>query len=376
MTVPPGGVERPTVGLVLGAGGVVGQAYQVGVLAALEREARWDPREADLIVGTSAGSVTGAAIRVGVPASDLAASTCGDPMSSEGGALLKRIIPDDSPLPVPSVISLFRLWNPPSLALIGQTVRRPLAFRPDVAAMTLLPRGRVDISERARALHEMVGHNWPEGLWICAARRADGGRVVFGRDGSPQAPLASAVLASCAIPGYFTPIPIDGVEYFDGGVHSNTNADVLATQHLDTVIVVSSMSASRGRAASPDGLLRWSVHRRLERELAHLEADGTTVIRLEPGGETRPRHGAVGHGRAPGPPGGRGGLRRDPEQALVQPAPGRSGRVAPGLRRRLSRGAPPPPGWGTARAAHQENAAHQETRHGGTVRALPHRSPS
>ena len=162
MTVPSGGVERPTVGLVLGAGGVVGQAYQVGVLAALEREARWDPREADLIVGTSAGSVTGAAIRVGVPASDLAASTCGDPMSSEGGALLKRIIPDDSPLPVPSVTSLFRLWNPPSLALIGQTVRRPLAFRPDVAAMTLLPRGRVDISERARALHEMVGDNWPE----------------------------------------------------------------------------------------------------------------------------------------------------------------------------------------------------------------------
>src|ERR1700722_1067394 len=103
----PGGMEdaRPTVGLVLGAGGVVGQAYQVGVLAALEREAHWDPRRADLIVGTSAGPVTGAAIRVGVPASDLAASTCGDPMSGTGGALLKRIIPDDGPLPVPSVTS-------------------------------------------------------------------------------------------------------------------------------------------------------------------------------------------------------------------------------------------------------------------------------
>ena len=194
-----GGMEaqpRPTLGLVLGAGGVVGQAYQVGVLAALEREANWDPRDADLIVGTSAGSVTGAAIRVGVPATDLAASTYGVPMSRAGGALLKRIIPDDSPLPVPSVSSLFRPWNPPSLALIGRTVRRPLAFRPDVAAMTLLPRGQVDISARARALHEMVGDTWPEGLWICAARRTDGGRVVFGRDGSPRAPLAAAVLAA------------------------------------------------------------------------------------------------------------------------------------------------------------------------------------
>ena len=309
MRVLQGGAEepsstddpRPKIGLVLGAGGVVGQAYQVGVLAALEREAHWDPRDSSLIVGTSAGSVTGAAIRVGVPASDLAASTYGVPMSRAGGALLKQIIPDDSPLPVPSILSLLRPWNAPSLALIGRTIRRPLAFRPDVAAMTLLPRGRVDISARAHALHDMVGDNWPGGLWICAARRTDGERVVLGRDGSPSAPLASAVLASCAIPGYFTPITIGDVEYFDGGVHSNTNADVLKTRHLDTVIVVSSMSASRGRATGPDAFLRWSVHRRLEREIAHLEAAGTTVVRLEPGPETRQAMGlwAMAEHRAP-----------------------------------------------------------------------------
>jgi NTE family protein len=304
MRVLPGGAQpdhRPTVGLVLGAGGVVGQAYQVGVLAALEREALWDARDADIIVGTSAGSVTGAAIRVGVPATDLAASTYGVPMSPAGGALLKQIIPDDSPLPVPSVTSLFRPWNPPSLALIGRALRRPLAFRPEVAAMTLLPRGRIDISDRAHALHELVGDNWPEGLWICAARRADGARVVFGRDGSPAAPLASAVLASCAIPGYFTPITIERTEYFDGGVHSNTNADVLKTQHLDTVIVVSSMSAANGISASPDAFLRWSVHRRLAREIAHLEAQGTRVVQIEPGPETRQAMGlwAMAEHRAP-----------------------------------------------------------------------------
>jgi NTE family protein len=293
--------ERPTVGLVLGAGGVVGQAYQAGALAALEREFGWDARDADLIVGTSAGSVTGAALRVGVPASDLAASTYGRPTSKKGGALLKRILPDESPLPVPSVGSLLRPWNPPSPALIARTMRRPWAFRPDVAAMTLLPRGRIDISERAQALHELIGDEWPEGLWICAARRADGGRVVFGRSGSPGASLASAVLASCAIPGYFAPISIDGTEYFDGGVHSSTNADVLRSQHLDTVVVVSSMSASHGRAIGADGLLRWSVHRRLEREIARLEADGTAVIRLEPGPASRHAMGlwAMAEHRAP-----------------------------------------------------------------------------
>ena len=293
--------KRPTVGLVLGAGGVVGQAYQAGVLAALEREAHWDARNADIIVGTSAGSVTGAALRVGVPATDLAASTYGRPTSPKGGALLKRILSDESPLPVPSILSLLRPWNPPSAALIKRTVRRPLAFRPEVAAMTLLPRGRIDISERAQALEELIGDDWPEGLWICAARRTDGARVVFGREGSPPASLASAVLASCAIPGYFAPITIGGIEYFDGGVHSSTNVDVLKAQELDTVVVVSSMSASHGRAIGADGFLRWSVHRRLEREIGHLEANRTSVIRLEPGPGSRHAMGvwAMAENRAP-----------------------------------------------------------------------------
>jgi NTE family protein len=187
------------------------------------------------------------------------------------------------------------------MALITRTVRRPLAFRADVAAMTLLPRGRIDIGTRAHALHELVGESWPDGLWICAARRGDGARVVFGRERSPRAPLASAVLASCAIPGYFTPITIDGIEYFDGGVYSNTNADVLRSEGLDIVVVISSTSAHGGRAASPDGLLRWSVHWRLAREISRLEAEGTTVIRLEPGPAARHAMGlwAMAEHRAP-----------------------------------------------------------------------------
>ena len=272
----------------LGAGGVVGQAYQAGVLAALEREARWDPRDADIIVGTSAGSVTGAALRVGVPATDLAATTYGVPTSRRGGALLERILPPDAgPLPVPSVRSLLRPWNPPSPALITRVARRPLAFRPDVAFVTMLPKGQVDITDRARALDEFIGDAWPKGLRICAIRRSDGARVVFGREGAPTAKLAQAVLASCAIPSYFAPVTIDGKEYVDGGVHSVTNADVLKNEGLDIVVVVSSMSAAHGNAHGPDGFLRRSVHNRMEREITRLEQNGAAVIRLEPGGESR-----------------------------------------------------------------------------------------
>jgi NTE family protein len=282
------GSKGPSIGLVLGAGGVVGQAYQAGVLAALERETGWDPREAAVIVGTSAGSVTGTALRVGVPATDLAASLYGVATSRRGGAILRRILPSDAgPLPAPSVLSLLRPWTLPSPALITRVARRPLAFRPEVAAVTLLPRGQVDISERARGLDEHIGDRWPDGLRICAVRRSDGARVVFGRFGAPPARLAPAVLASCAIPGYFRPVTIEGTEYVDGGVHSVTNADVLRSEGLDLVLIVSSMSADRGSANGADGLLRRTVHRRMEREIARLEEAGTAVVRLEPGAESR-----------------------------------------------------------------------------------------
>jgi len=150
-----------------------------------------------------------------------------------------------------------------------------------------LPRGDIDISARAHGLDMHIGPRWPDGLRICAVRRRDGARVVFGRDGAPSARLASAVLASCAIPSYFRPVTIGDVEYVDGGVHSVTNADVLRTEELDTVVVVSSMSAAHGNANGADGLLRRTVHRRMAREIARLETSGTAVIKLEPGGESR-----------------------------------------------------------------------------------------
>jgi NTE family protein len=297
-----GSRKAPAVGLVLGAGGVVGQAYQAGVLSALQRETGWDPRQAAVVVGTSAGSVTGAALRVGVPATDLAASLYGVPTSRRGGAVLRRILPSDpEPLPTPSVGSLLRPWNLPSPALITRAIRRPLAFRPDVAAMTLLPKGRIDISERARGLDEHMGGRWPEGLRICAVRRSDGARVVFGREGAPPARLAAAVLASCAIPGYFRPVDIGGTEYVDGGVHSATNADVLRAEALDIVLVISSMSAAQGSANGADGWIRRTVHRRMEREISRLEQAGFVVISLEPGAESRAAMGlrAMAEDRAP-----------------------------------------------------------------------------
>jgi NTE family protein len=110
--------------------------------------------------------------------------------------------------------------------------------------------------------------------------------VVFGRPGAPEASLASAVAASCAIPGYFAPVRVGSREYVDGGAHSPTNADVLRTTGVDLAVVVSPMSAHGGRARTADAVVRRSAHRRLQRETARLRAAGIEVLAFEPTART------------------------------------------------------------------------------------------
>ena len=274
------------IGLVLCAGGTVGQAYQAGALAALENDLGWDPRGADVIVGTSAGSVTGTLLRLGVPASELAAWAAKAPLSLdslEAAGLLEGDRPEFPPF---TLHHWMRRWRLPAPQLVLRVARRPWAFRPGVAAMTLLPTGRVDMVKLAPGLQDAATDAWPDGLMICAARRSDGGRVVFGRANSPVAAVPEAVAASCAIPGYFAPVRIGGVEYFDGGVHSPSNADVLRDLGLDLVIAISPMSAAGGLPRTTDGVYRYSVHRRLERELGRLAKRGTTIVRIEPAAQS------------------------------------------------------------------------------------------
>jgi NTE family protein len=274
------------VGLVLGAGGTVGQAYHAGVLAALEHDLGWDPRSADVIVGTSAGSVTGALLRLGVPASDLAAWAVQAPLSVESAPYLRWLDRDRPEFPPLQLSHWMRRWRMPPLGLVRRIASRPWALRPGVLATAMMPAGEVDLREHVDVLDEVAAEGWPDGLWICAACRDDGDRVVFGRPGSPRATLAEAVASSCAIPGYFSPVEVDGREYFDGGVHSPSNADVLRHSRLDLVIVVSPMSAAGGLVKQLDGGIRYAVHRRLEREMCQLVDRGMRVVRFEPSEET------------------------------------------------------------------------------------------
>ncbi|SFO69160.1 NTE family protein [Geodermatophilus dictyosporus] len=273
------------VGLVLGGGGVVGQAYHAGVLAVLQHDTGWDARTADVVVGTSAGSITGSLLRAGVSPEDLAAWTVKAPLSGDDD-VLRTIAATDVPELAPfRPLDLFRrpmrLPGPP---LVARALARPWRFRPLAAGMTLLAPGRHDIVSQLAALREVEGDTWPErDLWVTAVRRSDGRRVVFGRPGSPPAPLHLAVAASCAVPGYFTPVPIGRHTYVDGGVHSATNAAVLRGTGVDVVVVVAPMSGSPGWRQDFTAAMRRYSQRQLDREVRALQAAGLTTVVFTPG---------------------------------------------------------------------------------------------
>lgn len=280
------------VGLVLGAGGIAGGAWHAGVLAALQEATGWDARRAEVIVGTSAGSITGSTLRAGLAPGDLLAVATGAPPSGEGARLLARVRTGEGAFRRTPRSGPPRPANPMLLRSLASLDPRPL-----VALAGLLPAGEVDGSVIARRVEELnAGRAWPHApLWVVAVRLADGRRVVFGRDGVP-AGLGEAVAASCAIPGWFAPVDIGGRRYVDGGVHSTTNADLLASSTavgggdpLD-LVVVSAPMAGRWRAmrANAATLSRTSARVTLEREVATLRRRGTEVLVLQPGPNDTP----------------------------------------------------------------------------------------
>jgi NTE family protein len=270
-----------SIGLVLGAGGMSGQAYHAGALAALAHDTGWDPRTADVVVGTSAGAVTGALLRGGVGADDLAAYGVQAPLS----AAMTRVAEAVDGHAALTPLRWYQVLRPgrfPGPGLLLALARHPERFM--TALLALTHAADADVEEQLDFLDSLLPA-WPvDDLRVCAVRRRDGHRVVF-RDGR-QSPRR-AVAASCAVPGYFAPVEIAGVEYIDGGAHTPTNADVLAPHDVEVVVVVSPMSASGSWGAGVDGLVRRTAGAWLAREVSLLRAAGKHVLVVEPGVDVR-----------------------------------------------------------------------------------------
>jgi NTE family protein len=217
---------RGTTALVLGGGGLTGIAWELGILHGLA-EAGVDLTEADVVVGTSAGSVVGAQLGSGLSLPDLYASQFEPPDAELGGRL--------------SRIAALKLVPPYVLPGNG---RDKLARVGRVARAAHEP-GSVDREGMIRS--RLPVHDWPDrDLRITAVETESGEFTVFTRESGVD--LAAAVAASCAVPTVWPPVSIDGRTYMDGGMRSTANVDVVAG--ADRVVVLAPLPRSVSRRTS------------------------------------------------------------------------------------------------------------------------------
>ena len=105
---------------------------------------------------------------------------------------------------------------------------------------------------------------------------------MFGAPGAPDATVAQAVQASCSVPWIFAPVQIDGREYVDGGVWSNTNLDIAPVARLTQVLCLNPIASLDIAIASPFGMLRAIAGSTAALETLALRARGAKVRMIGP----------------------------------------------------------------------------------------------
>src|SRR4051812_19127087 len=277
------------VGLVLGAGGVMGGAWLTGALEALTAESGWDPGSAENIVGTSAGSMIGALLASGLPPWFMVAHSAGERFDGLAGADGRPQADADRDAGAHFRFGALPSFGPGSWRLAMRTARQPLSHTPAALLSGWVPRGPISTEPLRETVRHVVPDGWVdrEGVWIVACDYETGRRVPFGREDSPEAELADAVAASCAIPGFYSPVRIAGRDYVDGGMYSPSNLDLLRDAALDLVICLNPTSSlDEIPVTSPlqrfAATMRGASGRRLGREAKRVREGGTEVLLIQP----------------------------------------------------------------------------------------------
>ena len=248
--------------MVLGAGGILGEAWMSAVLAGIAEESGFDPRRCRSYLGTSAGSIVGAMLCSRMhPRESLGRmpeqpeaeatdpGTGRDPLAAllrgagaMGGAAAKAVAP-----------ALLR-----GVAPGGGHVRR--------LALARVPRGRRSLADLGRGIDES-GAVWDGRLRVTAVELETGRRVIFDGSGEPRLTVGEAVQASCAIPGVFRPLEAGGRTYVDGGAWSLTNMDAADVSPGTRILCLNPTGGAHGGRLGPLAAVR-----ALSRSAAGLEA--------------------------------------------------------------------------------------------------------
>ena len=235
--------------LVLGGGGIVGIAWEVGVIAGLAERGVQLARAED-VIGTSAGSLVGAWLAGG---RDFAAHRRRAGRAAwRGAAAAAALRPTRPRSPVSSAPGWASRASDPSRRASSARSRSRRRRRPRSARS---PGSR----ESWRT------SDWPARLRVTAVDAESGELRVF--DAKSGVALERGVAASCCVPGIFAPVSIEGRRYVDGGVLSGTHADLALEQRRTARAGAGSLRARQRRARPLDV-------QRLDAEMAALRDAG------------------------------------------------------------------------------------------------------
>lgn len=255
-------------------------------------EAGFTPDDADVIVGTSAGSVIGAYLRTGMTTEDMWLLARGEHPTlasvGKGG-------PDREPdLFVPQFSSPLGVVRHAigSAYVLGRAIS-PFPLQPPGFLKGLFPGGLFAMEEGRRRFADELPNEWPEkSLWLTTVDIVSGRRIVLGRPGAPTVDLPRAVLASAAIPGVYQPVQVGRRSLIDGGAHSTSNLDLGVQAGVDRIIGVIPLAFD---TAVPPGPLAQIVRRiparQLHAEVALAKRRGVDVLMFRPSASEVRHHG-------------------------------------------------------------------------------------
>ncbi len=272
-------LTRPDV-LVLGAGGVLGEAWMTGVLAGIEDATGFDMRGCEHFVGTSAGSIVAAHLVAGAPLRrPPSAGTANEPAPTNPVGPLASAALDAARRAGAWAMAAGATFAPLALGLAapgGAMLRTALLRR--------LPRPR-DTLDELRSEVERSGARFDGRLRVVTVDRNSGRRVVFGRPRAPRATVGQAVQASCTVPWLFAPVEIGGREYVDGGVWSPTNLDA-APAGRDTHVLCLNPAGNITGTQSLVGVVRNVARSAMSIEALALRRRGAAVQTVAPNAES------------------------------------------------------------------------------------------
>jgi NTE family protein len=283
--------------LVLGGGGSAGNAWLIGVIAGLF-DAGLDLTEADLIIGTSAGSTAAAQITSASPTQLLAEILSAaprqrtGPVGSDGGRGRLGQVADH----------MRRTSEIIAAAEDPADMRRRLGAA--ALEMDAASDGSWQTQWRATVAARLPSQHWPRRTVLITAVDAHTGEpVVF--DGHSGVDLVDAVAASTA--GGALPYSIGDNRYIDGGYRrSSENADLAAG--YGRVLVLSPLG---GRSRAPQ---EWGMH--LAAQVDELRAQGSRVETVLPDSHSREAFGDNMMDLSTRPPAARAGY--DQGRALAE----------------------------------------------------------